>query len=462
MPKTPDSNALGATVAAGDPAGTGEPGWAVRRAYWLARLRNSWVPIILVIVACVSGGIVVANHSEQLAPFDEWVYYDYVLKIPTQGIVRQGEYLSHTALEAMACDGDSFGPRGEPCGAVKDVYAAYPQGGKTSADLYTPLYFGVTWALGKAVQFVTGAEFLTSARATGIFWLVGGLLVFYKLLELLKVRRVISLGIGLAIIGAPTTFWANTYISTDAPLFFVGALLLLAAVSAALGRSSPWWLLPVAVLGIWLKVTTILALGLVFIVIVLFVLWSRDTVDRGRKRQLLVAATVTVASALAAQVGWLLLRAQLSLGAGPDQGLTTGLLWRNTAGQLSLFLNRGALGGGYDPVLRLPPILGEPLVLLTIAGVVGFGFAKAVTALERSLAVSILISATIFAPLLSFGMYLLLGDVFPVIARYAIPLLPAFFVAVAYIMKNRLAEWSVVAYGVLLVLAVTATSVAFA
>lgn len=39
-------------------------------------MRNSWVPIVLTIVACVSGGIITAQHSEQLAPFDEWVYYD--------------------------------------------------------------------------------------------------------------------------------------------------------------------------------------------------------------------------------------------------------------------------------------------------------------------------------------------------------------------------------------------------
>jgi hypothetical protein len=446
----------------GAEASSGSTGWSNFRQGWLARVRNSWVPIILVIVACVSGGIVVSNHSDQLAPFDEWVYYDYVLKMPTQGIVRQGEFLTLEALEAMACDGDAFGPRGEPCDDVEGNYAAYPQGGKTSADIYTPLYFGVTWALGKAVQFVTGAEFLTSARATGIFWLVGGLLVFYKLLELLKVRRIVSLGLGLAIIGAPTTFWANSYISTDAPLFLVGASLLYLGISAVLGRTSPWWLVPVAILGIWLKVTSILALGLVALFIVLFLLWSRDTVDRGRKRTLLVATAVTVAGALAAQVAWLLIRAEISLGAGADQGLTTGLLWRDFAGQLSLFLNRGALGGGYDPILRLPGIVGEPLVLLTIAGVLGFGFGRFVTALERSLAISILIASTVFAPALSFGMYLLLGDVFPVIARYAMPLLPAFFVAVAYIMKNRLAEWSVVIYGALLVLAVTATSVAFA
>lgn len=385
-----------------------------------------------------------------------------MLKIPTNGIVRQGEFIGHEALEAMACDGDAFGPRGEPCGDVQDNYAVYPQGGKTSADLYTPLYFGVTWVLGKAVQFATGAEFLTAARSTGIFWLVGGLLVFYRLLELLKVRRMVSLGLGLAIIGAPTTFWANTYISTDAPALLVGALLLLAGISATKGRSSPWWLVPIAVVGILVKVTMVLPLGLVALFMILFVLFSRDSVDRTRKRRLVWATAVAVVSAMIAEVLWILVRTWISIGPGPDQGLTTDFLWRDIVGKLSLFLNPGALGGGYDEAFRIPQIIGQPLVLLTVAGVIAFACAKLVTVMERSLVISILVAATVFAPILALSMFFLLGDVFPVIARYAIPLLPAYFLAAAFMIKNRVAEWILVAYGGLLVLTVTACAIAFA
>jgi hypothetical protein len=431
------------------------------RARVMKWIRTAWVPIVLVCVASVSGGIVTANHSDQLAPFDEWVYYDYVLKVPTQGIVRTGEYIGHDALEAMACDGDSFGPRGEACNNVQDIYSNYPQQGKTSADLYTPLYFGITWVLGKAVQFATGSEFLTAARATGIFWLVGGLLVFYKLLELLKVQRVVSLGLGLAIIGAPTTFWANTYISTDAPVFLIGSALLLAGVGAVMGRTSPWWLVPIAIVGILFKVTTVLALGLVALFIVLFVLASRKTLERIRTVHLLSATAVAVAGALVAQVGWLVLRSRLAVAPGPDQGLATDFLWRNIVGQLSLFLNPGALGGGYDPLLRLPAVLGQPLVLLTVAGVVAFACMKHSGALERSLAIATMVAATVFAPLLAVSMYFVLGDVFPVIARYAIALLPALFVAAAMIVKNVAAQWIVVAYGGILVVTVTTCAVLF-
>ena len=429
---------------------------------WLAWFQNYWVPILLVLTACISGGIVVAHHSDQLAPFDEWVYYDYVLKVPSQGIVRQGEFIGHDALVAMACNGDTFGPRGEPCGHVQDVHGLYPQGGKTSADIYPPVYFAITWALGKAVQFVTGAEFLTSARATGIFWLAGGLLVFYRLLELLKVRRIVSLGLGLAIIGAPTTYWSNTYISTDAPLFFVGALLLLAGVGAVRGVSSPWWLVPVAVLGVWLKVTSVLALGLVALFIILFAFFSRKSIDRRPKRALVTATIVAVASALMAEVGWLVLRSALSLGAGADQGLAQGLVWRDLVSQLAIFINPGVFSVPYDAVLRMPPGANQPLILLSILGVFGFIFTRFGSTFERALALSIVVAATIFAPLLGFAMYVVLGDVFPVLARYAIPLIPAFFVATTYLLKNQIAQWSVLVYGGLLVVTVTTCAIMFA
>lgn len=390
------------------------------------------------------------------------MYYDYTVKIPTQGVVRQGEYVGHDALVRMSCYGDSYGPRGEPCGDVKDIHANYPQQGKTSADIYTPLYFAITWALGKAIQFVTGAEFLTAARATGIFWLAGGLLVFYKLLSLMKVKKVVTLGLGLAIIGAPTTFWANTYISTDAPGFLIGAALLLAGVSAIKGKSSPWWLVPIGVVGILLKVTTVLALGLAALVVVLFVVFARNEIERHEKRRLLVATSVAVAAAGVAQVIWLLIRAHISLGASADQGTASQFLWRDIVELLSLFINPGVFATTYAPVLRLPSVIGAPLVLLTIAGIVGFACMKLSSAFEKSLAISILISATVFAPILAIGMYFVLGDVFPVLGRYAISLLPGFFLVTALIIKNRAAEWAVLAYGGFLVIAVSTAAAVFA
>ena len=72
-----------------------------------------------------------------------------------------------------------------------------------------------------------------------------------------------------------------------------------------------------------------------------------------------------------------------------------------------------------------------------------------------------MVAATVFAPLLAVSMYFVLGDVFPVIARYAIALLPALFVAAAMIVKNVAAQWIVVAYGGILVVTVTTCAVLF-
>ena len=112
--------------------------------------------------------------------------------------------------------------------------------------------------------------------------------------------------------------------------------------------------------------------------------------------------------------------------------------------------------------LEVPQPARRLLVVTVDDRVVGFACSKLVSAFEKSLAIAIVVSATLFAPILAVGMYLLLGDVFPVIARYAMPLLPAFFVAAALMIRNRAAEWAVVAYGGFLVVAVTTTAVVFA
>ena len=84
--------------------------------------------------------------------------------------------------------------------------------------------------------------------------------------------------------------------------------------------------MPIAIVGILLKVTMVLPLGLVALFMILFVLFSRDSVDRTRKRRLVWAPAVAVVSAMIAEVLWILVRTWVSIGPGPDQGLTTDFL----------------------------------------------------------------------------------------------------------------------------------------
>lgn len=424
---------------------------------WLA----FWAPIVLVLAALTSSWVVAAGHSQQLSPLDEWVYFDYVTKIPSQGIVRQGEFIGHEALVAMACNGDSFGPRGEACGSVRDVHEAYPQGGRTTADIYTPLYFAITWAAGKVIQFFTGAEFLTAARMTGALWLAGGVLVFYRLLRLLRLPKLLSVGLGLIVIGSPMAQWSSTFVTTDAPVFLLGSLILYLTISAVIGRTSAWWLVPISVLAVWFKVTTIFAVGFAALFVLIYAIWQRKSPSFEWKKLVLPVAVAAVAGVVA-QLLWLALRAKLSLGPSPSQGVETPFIWRDLAGLVTMFFNPGPImSGGYGGIYRIPPLVFAPMQWIGIAGVIGLAAMSLKHVFERSFAIAAAIACILFAPVLALGMYFLLGQVFPVGPRYAISVAPVLLVAFALIVRNRVVERVTLAYGATLVLIVTGTSLAF-
>ncbi|WP_431279737.1 hypothetical protein [Leifsonia poae] len=116
---------------------TVRPSWTRRT--WAAT-RRRWVPLLLVFASFVMGFTVTAHHTEALSPIDEWVYADYLYKLPQQVLIPRGQEIGPEALKLMACTGvREYGPMGPECGSD---YAAhldeFPQGGITSADGYTP------------------------------------------------------------------------------------------------------------------------------------------------------------------------------------------------------------------------------------------------------------------------------------------------------------------------------------
>jgi hypothetical protein len=425
-----------------------------------AWLRRHWVPVVLVAAALAMCGAVTVQHSQSFSPLDEWVYYDYVLKIPTQGVVHQGEFLGEPALEAMSCFGDGFGPRGEPCTGPNGDYdnpAAYPQQGKTSADLYTPLYFAFTWATGKAVQLLTGFDFLTAARLTGFFWLAGGLVAFYALARQLRLSKIVTLGLGLTVIGLPASRYAFTYITTDAPSFFFGSLLLLLAVRFVRGTlRHPWWLIFVAALAVLVKITNLFALGLmvVFLLVYAITAWRKGGPPRYRAvppRRIITVATLSVVVAVLAEIAWLAIRAAIRVGDGPDQGVGSPFSIRGVAASVATFI-------GVPYPNTVDNVLSLPYAVMYIAGIFGFFLSARGFGMKRALSLSTVVSVTLFPPLLLIAMSVALGSAFPVAARYGVSLLPAAFVGVAMITRNQVSRYLLLVYGAVLVIAAIARS----
>jgi len=411
-------------------------------------LARFWSVLLLVGLGLATTLINVSAEPTHFSPYDEWVYYDYVTKVPTQLFVRQGETIGEPALEAMACFGDTYGPRGEACTGPRGTYddpAAYPQGGVTSADPYTPAYFAITWAIAQPISFITHASLLTSARAVGALWLAGGLIMLFLLCREFKLRPLIYLGLGLAYIGS--THFAYTYISSDAPSFLMGAGLAWLGVRYANTGRGRWWLVGGAVVATWFKVTNILEVGVIVVALALMALTIRHRAserNHPRPRSLLTTAVFMAIASVLAELLWLGFRAWMRVGDSPNQGVSGALTPRGIVAYTFTFIFPSDRP---DALSSWPLLLLAPMSGLLLVGVTGWFLVTRGASLNRAWSVATAAAAVAFAPALAVAMQVLMGEAAPVSSRYGGALVPMFLIALGMIMRNKLGVWLLVAYG---------------
>ena len=428
-----------------------------------------WAPMLLVTVSLAVMITAVHMHSNAASPFDEWVYLDYLFKVPTQGFVHQGEHIGHAALQIASCDGVVlYGKLGDPCGSSRSTYALYPYIGRTGADAYTPIYFWVTYGAGKAVQFITRGDLIESARITSAFWLAGGMIAFYSLLRMFRVNKLVIIAIGLCYIASPVAWWSNSFVSTDAPSFFFGATIFLTAYRFAVGKASGWWLVGFSVLATLVKVTNILAVGLAALFLVFLAVNRARPIDRRwlspQKwkspdiRHPLAFGVLSSVSSIVAQLIWLWIRSAESVGSSPDQGIGSPLTLRAIASQLVNFLpetinsgsNMVSLDGSYGYVM--PDYLTSPLSWICVAGVIGALMITNHDVTHGAMRWSIAVSSVIFAPILAIGLMQTQGFYFQIPSRYGLSLLPLFLAMFAITMKNRFLAVATLTFGCMLIL----------
>ncbi len=426
------------------------------------------VPAALVLASLIMVVSVGLRHGAWASPIDEWVYLDYLFKMPGDLIMVRGEPIGHRALELMACEGvKPYGAMGPPCGsAYESMRATFPFEGKTTADGYTPLYFVLTWLLGKGIQLITGLGDVQAFRLTGFFWLAASVVVFYLLARAMKVHKVAILAIGLVFIATPYAWWTYTYVSTDAPSFFFGVLLLWGAVRYVQGGGSPWWMIGVAGIAVLFKVTNILSIGVVALLFAIIAVTNLVQSRRGRLEQgqprsplrLLLIAALMVVAALVLEYVWLMIRSAIALGPPPyidilrrpslrEMGLEAELINFLPGTLTSNVAITGAVG---EYAYTIPLHLVAPAAWLCIAGVVGWLLIKKSGVLENSLAWTVAVSATLFAPILLLAMVLLEGIHIQLPPRYGASVLPGFLLAIGVLMTSKAARGLVLTYGVLL------------
>lgn len=433
---------------------------------WLLRY---WAAILLAVIALSYGVAVTLMHTKALSPIDEWIYSDYLDKVPTQVVVRQGEAIGATALDRIACDGVfPYGEMGAACRGNYSNIAAFPYSGRTSADAYTPAYFVVTWSIGGVLHLVTGLPQLTAWRLTGPLWFAATLVVLAALFRLYRVPSIVSMALGMAFIASPFSWWTYTFVSTDAPAAFFGALLLLLVSQHVQGRNRAGWIVAISALAVVFKVTNILAVGLVALYLVANWVWEQRSTWTGRtwteRRSSLrsslrdpLVAIAAVLGAVIVEVGWLLIRTLIAVDRKPSLLPTEPLGLQAIGEQLANFLpnsitsNVIVAGGNGNYAL---PVFGwavAPLSWICIAGVLGAVWSSLARGRRYGpLILTTAIAAVFFAPALAIVLTVATHSYFPLPSRYGAALLPAFLLVTAIMMRRQIVGWLFLAYAFVL------------
>jgi hypothetical protein len=433
-----------------------------------AWLKFRWVPVVLTIIALVTMGTTIAGHSKAMSPIDEWVYLDYLQKVPTQGMVFRSEPLSQESLGYMACYGQVFFGRGEGiiCDGDYDRMQ-FDLEGTTSAQIYTPIYFAPTSFVGYAIHFVTGIDLIMSWRLASSLWLVAGLLAFLMVLRLFRVPNLVQLMSGILIISAPFSYMMYSYVSTDAPALLCGSLLLYFGVRLIRGQSRGWPLMVVAVVSAAAKGTFVL--GVALVALILFVEWIIRAVDAVREeaknRSLLkilfsrhdshlpIWALSIVAAAAVVNIIWIKLIDVLAYAPGINQGTATDLTIVELLRQATSFVfpvmsTRFAVNGpmGLDGV-PVPGFAAAPYMWILVAGLLAGFWALTRRSAHRSLIIATSISVVTFGPLLALIIRYSTGYYFQFSSRYAAILIPVLLLIAVIQIRNKWATWILLIFG---------------
>ncbi|TFD29401.1 hypothetical protein [Cryobacterium cryoconiti] len=427
-----------------------------------------WVPVVLVIASFGMSAVVTANHGPALSPVDEWVYVDYLFKLPVQGIVHEGEKIGTEALVIMSCDGVTpYGPMGPTCGSSLADLSSFPYKGVTSADAYTPAYFAVTRVVGDAIHTVTGINQLSSWRVTGALWLGLAAVLLHLLLRQWRIRRPVILGLGLAVIASPFAWWTYTYISTDAPSLAFGILLLLAAVKIGRGQWSGWWLPVISTVAVLFKVTNVLGVCLAALyLLILWLLELKQTQWAGWKTRrphqqnrsslgLIFFAVLALGASVSAQLAWLAFRSAEAVGIPVDQAIGIPLTPEELVSQVATFLpgtivSNVNISGSTNLAYAIPGFVVAPLSWICITGVLGAFWTLRKGSKLTPIVVSVTLAALFFAPMLAIMIHVTTGNYFPLPPRYGAPILGSFLLLAGLTIRNRWAVGILLGYSVAL------------
>lgn len=418
--------------------------------------RRNWVPLSLISISIAYLTTVVILHTFATSPIDEWVYIDYLVKIPAQGIVRKGEIVDPFVLNLLACHGTSpFGPIGTACGAIP-VLGDFPNAGVSTADPYTPLYFYSAFGIGQFIHVITGLPELTSWRLSGVFWFSGTVYVFWLLLRKWMVPNFTIFVLGLLLLSSPFVWWTYTYVSTDSSSIFFGALLLFLATKYVRSELKGYWFVACAVIAALFKIVNLIAIGAAAAYLLVDAVWAwrqskisgmDQSSTKSNKGLLLQGFSGILGLVLGALSQWAWLRINLLMAASDlsvDQGASHPFGVEELFIQLTSFLPGSITSGAVDQYI--PGFVYAPLSWLTVVSVLSAAFVTLRQHKQFPVVVAVTASVFLAAPLLAIMLKLVTHSYFQLPARYGASLIPGMLLLGGLVVKAKWPQWIFLVY----------------
>lgn len=215
------------------------------------------------IVGPVALGAGQIANNPKLSPIDEAAHYDYVNQVAQGSIPRQGEHFLSSTLRTVVCRGTVLEHRRLPsCDARQLPFGRFPGGASQYEALQPPTYYALTVPLRWFTQHILRVNNqLDATRATGIIWLVVGLLLCWAAGRVMGVEPV-SLGAALLLLAAaPAVIYQSGYVTNDVTAIPAAGLLALVSALAYTrdGRWMPIVLFAAGFLAAALKATNLFA-----------------------------------------------------------------------------------------------------------------------------------------------------------------------------------------------------------
>ncbi|MCC2033399.1 hypothetical protein KEC57_14515 [Microbacterium sp. BWT-G7] len=408
-----------------------------------------WFVSVFLVIASLGLVLWQVPQHEMVSPIDEYVYIDYLAKVPTQGVVHRGEETGDYARNYLSCNGVrtlGFYPESFCTDWQASDEETMPNAGKTTADIYTPAYFGATWLMAQPLVLLGIDDITEAGRYTGAVWLAAAAVLLYLTLRRLRVDIVVAGSMGLLLIGSLSAYWSNTYISTDATSLFTGSLMVFCLTMFLRGsRWVPWIFVVSAILLTLAKMQNLMGVAAAAVALIFWAI--ADAFRRGRERggrwrslirdRRVVSAFSAVILSVVAQGVWAVIRNLIVYDTRADQGVEAPLTMRALVEEVLRFFP-GVAKGAIEPGLVGigAEVAAAVMTWVVVAGVIGLIAVSRRGSRSESFALATFFVALVSGPLLAIATVLMAGYYFYLPARYGMSLL-AFFLVCAGLLFAR-------------------------